>query len=260
MNLYTEKSIELANQRNYLDLLFKVYPLNPDSIRDIDEATWDSVEKHYKRGDNIELFKSLLKLPLFPIKDGYVPFFKHDLTAVERNPDTVNRICGRVRELELDKLWEKCTQPKETNRQMGPLFQNWLNKGVLGASPIDENEFLSKDNGLAILNGRDSALADFAKRYLGYTRDKGLDFIARKDNTFIIGEAKFISDEGGHQNDQFLDAITTLETKTNKNVLKVAVLDGILYIKSRKRMYQTITSNDIPVMSALLLSDYLYAL
>lgn len=260
MNHYTEKSIELANQKNYLDLLFKVYPLSPDSIRDIDQQTWDSIEKHYKKGNNIELFKSLLKLPLFPIKDGYVPFFKHDLSAVERNPDTINRICGRVRELELDKLWEKCTQPKETNRQMGPLFQNWVNKGVLGTYPIDEKEFLSKKNGLAILKGKDSALADFANRYLGYTRNKGLDLIVRKGDIFIIGEAKFISDEGGHQNDQFLDAITTIETKTSQNVLKVAVLDGILYIKSKKKMYQTITSNDIPVMSALLLRDYLYTL
>lgn len=260
MNRYTELSIELANQRNYLDLLFKVYPLSPDSIREIDTVTWKSVEKSYKKGDNIELFKSLLKLPLFPVKDGYVPYFKHDLSAVERNPDTVDRICGRVRELELDKLWEKCTQPKETNRQMGPLFQNWLNKGVLGSYPVDEKEFLSKKSGLAILDGRDSALADFANRHLGYTRDKGLDFIARKGDIFIIGEAKFISDEGGHQNDQFLDAITTLNTKTNKNVLKVAVLDGILYIKSKKKMYQTITSNDVPVMSSLLLRDYLYAL
>lgn len=197
---------------------------------------------------------------MFPVKDGYVPYFKHDLSAVERNPDTVDRICGRVRELELDKLWEKCTQPKETNRQMGPLFQNWLNKGVLGSYPVDEKMFLSKKSGVAILDGRDSALADFANRYLGYTRDKGLDFIARKVDIFIIGEAKFISDEGGHQNDQFLDAITTLNTKTKRNVLKVAVLDGILYIKSKKKMYQTITSTDVPVMSALLLRDYLYSL
>ena len=87
-----------------------------------------------------------------------------------------------------------------------------------------------------------------------------MDFIARKGNLFIIGEAKFISDEGGHQNDQFLDAITTLETETNRNVLKVAVLDGILYIKSKKKMYQTITSKNVPVMSALLLRDYLYSL
>ena len=28
MNIWTQKSIELANQRNYLDLLYKIYPMS----------------------------------------------------------------------------------------------------------------------------------------------------------------------------------------------------------------------------------------
>lgn len=64
----------------------------------------------------------------------------------------------------------------------------------------------------------------------------------------------------GHQNDQFLDAMTTLRTQTMKNVINIAILDGVLYIPSRKKMYREITMNDIPVMSALLLRDFLYSL
>jgi len=37
MNYRTQLSIELANQRDYLDQLFKVYPTVPDTIREIDE-------------------------------------------------------------------------------------------------------------------------------------------------------------------------------------------------------------------------------
>lgn len=33
MNYFTKISIDLANQKDYLDQLFKVYPLSPDSIR-----------------------------------------------------------------------------------------------------------------------------------------------------------------------------------------------------------------------------------
>ncbi|MEL3899562.1 hypothetical protein DWQ65_02635 [Treponema phagedenis] len=36
MNRWTELSIEYANQRNYLDHLFRVYPTIPEGIRDID--------------------------------------------------------------------------------------------------------------------------------------------------------------------------------------------------------------------------------
>jgi hypothetical protein len=45
MNHWTELSIDFANQRNYLDELFRVYPTIPDSIRDIDNAQWKEVER-----------------------------------------------------------------------------------------------------------------------------------------------------------------------------------------------------------------------
>lgn len=260
MNYFTEQSIELANQRNYLDQLFAVYPLSPDSIREIDPALWQRIEQSYNSQDNVALFNSLLDLDLFPIKDGYVPYFRRDRSAISRNPNTVNRICGRVRELGLDRLYEKCTQPKETNRQMGPLFRRWVASGTLGLYPVSEDEFTATyDN--AILDGSDAQLKMFAVNNLGYTRlDKGIDFIARFNNKYVIGEAKFISDEGGHQNDQFLDAMTTLRTLTREDVINIAILDGVLYIPGRKKMYKEITTNDIPVMSALLLRDFLYSL
>lgn len=259
MNYFTEQSIELANQRNYLDQLFSVYPLSPDSIREIDPNIWDRIETNFNNNNNIELFRALLDLDLFPIKDGYVPFFRRDKRAIERNPNTVNRICGRVRELGLNRLYEKCSQPKETNRQMGPLFRHWTESGALGLFPISESIFTS-NNDNAILAGSDAQLKKFAQTHLGYTRDKGIDFIARFNNTYVIGEAKFISDEGGHQNDQFLDAMTTLEEPTLENVRNIAILDGVLYIRSRKRMFTEITNRNIPVMSALLLRDYLFSL
>lgn len=259
MNYFTQQSIELANQRDYLDQLFSVYPLSPDSIREIDKNVWNRIERSFTSNDNVALFKSLLELKLFPVKDGYVPYFRRDPSAVDRNPKTVNRICGRVRELGLDKLYERCTQPKETNRQMGPLFRRWIDSGTLGLFPVGELQFMS-NNDNAILMGSDAQLMEFAQRNLGYTRDKGVDFLARFNGTYVIGEAKFISDEGGHQNDQFLDAMTTLHSKTQDNVVNIAILDGVLFIPGDKKMYRTITTDDVPVFSALLLRDYLYAL
>lgn len=132
MNRYTKLSIDLANQKNYLDELFRVYPLEPDTIRSIADEVWTKIESAFNSNDNIALLKTLLELKLFPIKDGYVPYLRKDKSAIERNPRTVNRICGRVRELGLDRLYEKITEPKETNRQMGPLFRQWIASGTLG--------------------------------------------------------------------------------------------------------------------------------
>ena len=69
MNHWTQLSIEYANQRNYLDHLFRVYPTIPDGIRDIDENRWEAVTDAFNAMDNISLVTHLLYLDLFPINN-----------------------------------------------------------------------------------------------------------------------------------------------------------------------------------------------
>lgn len=258
-NEWAQMSIDFANQRNYLDELFSVYPTIPEGIRDIQEEVWLQVENAFNANDNIELLKRLLELDLFPIKDSYVAYFKRDNAAIERNPNTVDRLCGRLYEMGLNKIYERCTEPKETNRQMGPLFSRWLKKGSLGIMPVSLEQFTSSNDN-AILDASDRGMMDFARKHLNYTHDKGLDFVARFNNQYVIGEAKFLTDFGGHQNAQFNDAIKTL--KTNVNAVTVAILDGIVYIKGNTRMYRMITKElqDYNIMSALVLRNFLYQL
>ncbi len=258
MNYWLKLSIEYANQRSYLDDLFQVYPTIPEGIRDIDENIWEEVEQAFKNKDNIGLLKSLLKLDLFPIKDSYVAYLKRDPSAIERNPATVNRLCGRLYEMGLDNIFKRCSEPKETNRQIGPLFRRWLNRKSLGIQPVKLEEFLkTKEN--AILDGSDAEMKSFAQEHLNYNRNKGLDFIARFNGKYIIGEAKFLTDFGGHQNAQFNDAIETLKLKGIK-AITIAILDGVLYIKGNNKMYREITTTlkDYNIMSSLVLRDFLY--
>lgn len=156
--------------------------------------------------------KVLLSLDLFPIKDSYVAYLKRDKTAIDRNPATVDRLYGRLCQLGLDKIWERCSEPKETNRQIGPLFKRWVASGVLGVPLLELDDFISTKKN-AVLNASDKEMMSFASKKLNYKRDKGLDFVARFNGKFVIGEAKFLTDFGGHQNAQFSDAISTLETK-----------------------------------------------
>lgn len=149
MNHWIKLSIEFANQTNYLDRLFKVYPTIPDGIRDINERHWKDVIKAFNAMDNISLITNLLKLDLFPIKDSYVAFLKRDRNAIKRNPETINRLCGRLYEMGLEEMFEKCSTPKETNRQIGPLFKRWVNSKALGILPIGLNEFMkTKDDAI----------------------------------------------------------------------------------------------------------------
>lgn len=141
MNRFLQQSILYASQRSYLDDLFRVYPTIPDGIRDIDKTIWNNIETAFSAQDNIALVKNLLRLNLFPIKDSYVAYLKRDKSSIEKNPQTINRLAGRLYELGIDKIFEKCSEPKETNRQIGPLFKRWINSGILGIKPIPINDF-----------------------------------------------------------------------------------------------------------------------
>ena len=260
MNRWLELSIEYANQRSYLDELFQVYPTIPEGIRDIDQETWRNVEQAFMRKDNKSLIQALLKLDLFPIKDSYVAYLRRDNSAIDRNPRTINRICGRLYEMGLDKIYERSTEPKETNRQIGPMFREWVRGKSLGIEPVDLDKFVASDND-SILDASDEVMMEFARDNLSYHRNKGLDFIARFKQKYIIGEAKFLTDFGGHQNAQFNDAISTIEANEVR-ATKVAILDGVLYIKSNNKMYNLITTTyqNYNIMSALVLREFLYQL
>ncbi|MDD4572192.1 MAG: restriction endonuclease [Clostridia bacterium] len=259
MNYWTQLSIDYANQLNYLDELFKIYPCIPEGIRDLNTETWHQIETAFYKKNNRALLINLLKLDLFPIKDSYVAYLKRDLSAIERNPNTVNRLCGRLYEMGLTEIYEKCSQPKETNRQIGPLFRRWLQKGLIGVPVLPYAEFINF-NGNAILDGNDHEMMLFAKKTLDYNREKGLDFVGRFNDKYVIGEAKFLTDFGGHQNAQFNDALSTI--KEPANAVKIAILDGVLYIKSNNKMHRSLLNeySKYNIMSSLVLREFLYQL
>lgn len=260
MNHWTQLSIEYANQRSYLDDLFTVYPTIPEGIRELEPTLWHQIEEAFAQQDNHALLRHLLHLPLFPLKDSYVAYFKRDPSAIARNPATVARLCGRLYEMGLSTIYTRCSEPKETNRQIGPLFRRWLQKKALGLQPVGLEEFLhSTDN--AVLDGGDAESLHFARTYLNYHHPKGLDFVGRFNGKYVIGEAKFLTDFGGHQNAQFNDAIALLQAEGVKAVT-VAILDGILYIQGNNKMYRALTTTlkDANILSSLVLREFLYQL
>lgn len=141
------------------------------------------------------------------------------------------------------------------------MFKNWIRKGTLGFDVLCLDDFSSSDED-AVLDASDKEMEDFARNKLGYKHEKGLDFLARISGKYIIGEAKFLSDFGGHQNAQFNDAISTVSAKVNRGVIKIAILDGVLYIKSNNKMYRDITTSlkDCNIMSALMLKTFLHTI
>lgn len=266
MNIWTQKSIELASQSNYLDLLYKVYPMSVNLRRELGPTVQHEIERAFNSGEDRKLLAILLKQEIFPIKDSYVAYLKRDKSAVDRNPATVERITGMLRDMGLDEIIDRASAPKETNRQIGPLFKRWVDSGSLGVKKTsDPVEFLSYE-GNVVFSANDAMMQEFARNNLGYVHSKGLDFIAKFNGKYVIAETKFLTDFGGHQNAQFNDAISTMRSElqpTDRHVISIAILDGVLFIQGKNKMYKEITNNfsdSEVIISTVLLRDYLFTL
>lgn len=266
MNPWTKMSAEFAQQRNYLDELYKVYPITPNLRREISKESEHNIRQAFHNNDNEKLIRSLLTLDLFPIKDSYVAYLKKDNKAINRNPQTINRIAGNLFQLGIEDIIEKCTAPKETNRQIGPMFKQWIDKGTLGAPIIKNQEEFLNFNQNCIFNSSDAEMEKFASKYLGFNREKGIDFIAKFNNKYVIAEAKFLTDFGGHQNAQFDDAIRTLQNSfeekvVDNEIVPIAIMDGILYVQGNNKMYRYLQNHPKQIiLSSLVLREFLYSI
>lgn len=140
------------------------------------------------------------------------------------------------------------------------MFRNWLRKKSLGLTPVDIGTFKSTHTD-AILDASDHAMMEYAKDVFTYNHPKGLDFMARFNGTYIIGEAKFLTDFGGHQNAQFNDAMGLIQAAP-EGVVAVAIIDGVPYINNHNKMRRSLAYADpsFNIMSALVLREFLYSL
>ena len=233
--------------------------------RDLPETVVNELSAAFHAKDGETLLAILLKQEIFPIKDSYVAYLKRDKSAILRNPAIVERLTGMLYEMGLSEIIERASAPKETNRQIGPLFKRWIKSGSLGVKLTSSTEELLRYDGNIVFDANDAAMMRFARQELGYTHEKGLDFIGKFNGKFVIAETKFLTDFGGHQNAQFNDAISTMRTHldTHREVIKIAILDGVLFIKGNNKMHSALTNNfsdDEVIVSSVLLRDYLFSI
>ncbi|MCM8785311.1 MAG: hypothetical protein NC827_04925 [Candidatus Omnitrophica bacterium] len=111
------------------------------------------------------------------------------------------------------------------------------------------------------LKGGDKFLKEYAKTELRChfsQLSKGVDFIAKVGNKHIIGTAKFITDFGGSQDNQFKEAIRLVrETQCPPNVIKAAVIDGVVWLGGEMKLTLEKLKDDEFCFSALLLEDFI---
>jgi len=256
MNKWIKKSIEIANAPGYLDKLSRIYVMNVNPGRPLDATVEEAIKKAFKEKDTKNLIRLLLEAEIFPVKDSYIGFIRAKKDAIDQNPETVVRIGKRLYGLGLDKLIEEATRPIETNRQLGSAFRNGLPS--LGYPILEENKF-TQAKGVAFLAGGDKTLKDYAAKHLGCRLTKGIDVLFKKDSIFVIGEAKFLTTPGGEQDRGFDDASKFIKSKCGK-AKRIALIDGYIWLKRNKGLYNKIVRSNLDIFSALLLKEFIEAL
>jgi len=227
--------------------------VNPE--RPIPEETIEEIKTAFESKDTKRLVKLLLDhAEVFPVKDSYIGFLRIREQAIEENPRTIERIGKRLYSLGFERMIQEATRPKETNRQLGSAFRKWLSD--IGYRLTDEDEFLRTNDQTLILKGSDSFLASFAREKLGCHLKKGIDFVIKRRDKYIIGEAKFLTTPGGEQDRGFDDAESFINEKSG-NAIRIAVLDGYIWLRTLGGLYERIEKSNDNIMSALLLKDFI---
>ncbi len=121
---------------------------------------------------------------------------------------------------------------------------------------LREEEFSSQAQGISILDGSPNKLKQFSNEHLRASVEKRPDLVARHESRFVVGEAKFLTGFGGHQNTQLQDALELLRSRSGR-VKRIAILDGVVWLKGENKMHRAVLSSGEDVLSALLLKDYL---
>jgi len=255
MNKWIKKSIDLANSFGYLDNLFKIYPIEMGKVRNFSECIQEKIKIAFMAKNKIDLIKELLKLPKFPIDYPYISSLRKFPYLLEKNPETTERISKKLFSLGIEGILELAVKPKSPSRQFGNSFKKWLK--TISYPFLEEGEFI-KYYGIAFLKGSDKNLKEFAIKELKIDNlKKGIDFILKIKTKFILGEAKFLTDYGGTQNNQLRDALSVACEVYKNNVLGIAVLDGIVWFESNNYMHRTVKSLDHIALSALLLEEFI---
>jgi len=267
-NQWVAQSISLAQSPGYLDELSKVYPPIRSAPRPLEDFVKDTIRQLHQGGDRRRLLDLLLGLERFPFEHPYVPLLREYPELIDKNPGIVQQIGGELLKMDAEDIIRACERPPDINRQMGSAFRKWLKDYFLGKgySFLSNKDDFLNHNGPAFLDAGDTVISQFVTTELGLSMKRGRDCLAKvgKVPTYVIGEARFLSTFGGSQTRdlketlEFVTRTNNAALKQNKSIKAVGILDGIPWLDdSYRNLIIAKVGPDDPVLSALLLEDYL---
>ena len=261
MNYWTDQSIELATQTDYLDQLFRVYPLESEvTKRELNSTKVDQLSTLFEAGANEELLRVLLQFEKFPINDSYVSLCSHPGIQA-KDLMTIYHMAKKLRQLGVKKFLERNISFKGRNTQIRSMFKWWLAINPIGTRIFTNTDDFIDSTEDGFLLATDPMMKQAALRLCNYNHQKFPDFLGRFNKKMVIGVAGFITKKGKNQRKQLLATCQMLDDDSIK-AIRIAILDGLIFLPTHKNLLGLVTDNNSPhyVLSALLLNTFLYSL
>jgi len=264
VNPWVERSIRLAESEGYLDKLSEIYPAERLPRRPLEESEIELIKRLYREQKGEELVRLLLKLTRkkhpFPIEHPYASLIRQKPTLISKNPKVVKKLGDILLSMEVEDIIKGCERPPDINRVMGSAFQNWLRRKFSKDYPFLAGYQLKIFQGPAFFDGKNAAIREFVKSELGIELERGRDFLFKIGDTYVLGEARFLSTSGGSQTRDLQETISFVRKTKRSNLIAIAVIDGIVwYNNTYKRMLSEL-EKDEPALTALILEDFLKSL
>jgi hypothetical protein len=282
VNLWTMKTLKLAEEGDYLDKLLEIYPAGLPPERPLPEVIRKEIKELYEAGRYEDLVIRLLDLRHpFPVEHPYAALLRHldrsqRMSVIKRNPQIIKVLANILASLGLNNIIRGVERPKDINRALGAAFRNWVGN-KFARTPfriVDESYQLlrcNRDKEICIFIGSDVEIGSFVRERLRLEEPRARffnrDILVNVRDTFILGEARFLSTPGGSQSRDldnilsFVEAMEEISAHARNRGIKIkgiALLDGIVwfyrdYVETIKRR----AIGDVVVMSALFLEEYL---
>lgn len=260
LNEWVLKSVELFENTPYLDNLLEVYPLEtavPNHLEHRLKRRIISAHQGRRTADLIDILQGEVK---FPYDEPLSFLIKEVKDCKDANPQQINRIANTLYAMTADELVVRLESAPKINQQMGPMFTNWLRTKF---NLLNIEDFQRSTNGIFILSSSEEDGKNFVNDVLNQDLRKRPDLVAKVNETYIVGEAKWIGRSGGNQNNQVRDVLDFCRDQRGA-VIRIGVIDGFPW--ATRKTNDSIINDKVNVLvqefpydllSALLLEDYL---
>jgi hypothetical protein len=260
LNEWILKSIELFENTSYLDNLLEIYPLEtavPNHLQDRLKRRIISAHQSRRTNELVAILQGEVK---FPYDEPLAYLIKEVQNCLESNQIQMNRIANTLYAMTAEELVIRLESAPKLNTQMGPMFTNWTR---IKFQLLNIEDFQASTEGIFILSSSEEEGKNFVNNVLNQDLRKRPDLVAKVNEKYIIGEAKWIGRSGGNQNNQVRDVLDFCREQRGA-VNRVGIIDGFPW--AIRKINNSIINDKVNVLvqefpydivSALLLEEYL---